>query len=489
MTAATGQGPEEMSERPPVGLLTRVSYGFGAAAYGVKDNGFSYFLLLFYSQVIGVDARLVGLALSIALFVDAFADPIIGYWSDNLRSRWGRRHPFMYGAALPVAATYFLMWNPPRDWSELHLFWYLMVLAVGIRVLISFYEIPSTALSPELTDHYDERSSLQAFRSFFGWFVGNFMSVFMFLVLFPAFATESIPNGQFNREAYATYGIVASCLILLSILASAWGTHDRIPHLKSPPPKRPLTPLKIFAEIFETLSNRSFLALFVAAIFGAIAAGLAAALSFYFYTYFWGFSTQQSGMITFGVFGSAVLGSVLAPIVGRKIGKKAGAIWIGFLAFVGSPMPIVLRLFGLMPENGDPALFWIIFSTTMLDVALIVAFQILSAAMMGDLVEQSELKTGRRSEGIFYAANAFIRKVVGGIGLTAATTVLTLAGLKAGADPTKVSAETIWHLGAYYVPIILGLWISMLLVMCLYNLSRSDHEDNLRKLRETRSTA
>jgi len=79
--------------------------------------------------------------------------------------------------------------------------------------------------------------------------------------------------------------------------------------------------------------------------------------------------------------------------------------------------------------------------------------------------------------------------VVGGIGLTAATTVLTLAGLKAGADPTKVSAETIWHLGAYYVPIILGLWISMLLVMCLYNLSRSDHEDNLRKLRETRSTA
>ena len=82
---------------------TKLAYGFGAVAYGVKDNGFSFFLLLFYSQVIGLDARLVGIAITIALLFDGLIDPIIGYWSDNLRSKWGRRHPFMYASAIPVA--------------------------------------------------------------------------------------------------------------------------------------------------------------------------------------------------------------------------------------------------------------------------------------------------------------------------------------------------------------------------------------------------
>lgn len=461
---------------------TRLAYGFGAVAYGVKDNGFAYFLLLFYSQVIGVDARLVGLALSIALFVDAFVDPVIGYWSDNLRSRWGRRHPFMYGAAIPIAATYFLLWDPPVGWSHVALFWYLLTLAVSIRIFISLYEIPSTALAPELTGDYDERSTLLSWRSYFGWTGGNAMSVFMFTLLFPMFATAAIPNGQFNREAYEVYGIIASVLIFLSVLISAGGTHNRIPYLKSGPPKRRLTPLIIFREIFETLANRSFIALFVAAIFGAVAAGLSAALAFYFFTYFWHFTTQQSGIITMGVFGSAVIGALLAPLVSRTLGKKKGAIVIGLVAFLGSPLPTVLRLLHILPEDPTPFVFWFVFFATLIDVGLIICFQILSGAMMADLVEQAEIKTGRRSEGVFFAAAAFIRKVVGGLGLITATFVLTMAGLKAGADPTQVSPETVWRLGAFYVPTILSLWLAMLAVMGAYTLSRSGHEENLRTL-------
>lgn len=472
---------------PPPTLWTKFSYGFGAIAFGVKDNGFGYFLLLFYSQVIGVDARLVGLALTVALFIDAFIDPIVGYWSDNFRSKWGRRHPFMYAAALPIAATYFMLWNPPIGWSENMLFWYLLVLAVIIRILISVYEIPSTALAPELTEHYDERSTLLSYRSYFGWTGGNAMSVFMFSVLFPLFATAAIPNGQFNRDAYATYGIIASVLILISIMVSALGTHSRITTLKNPPPQRILTPVKVFKEIFETLANRSFIALFVSAIFGAVASGLSAALSFYFFTYFWNFTTQQSGFVTMGVFVSAVIGSVMAPFVSRTIGKKRGAIIIGLIAFIGSPVPIVLRLFGLLPDNGDPFVFWFVFFTTMIDVGLIICFQILSGSMMADLVEQAEVKTGRRSEGIFFAASAFIRKVVGGLGLITATFVLTMAQLPTGADPSQVSPETVWRLGAYYVPTILSLWLAMLAVMGAYTLSRAGHEKNLADLAVSRA--
>src|SRR4051812_34793058 len=169
MATTTVTGPASAAEVRPrqTSLWTRLAYGLGNGAIGVKDNGFSYFLLMFYSQVAGLDARLVGLALTIALVVDAFIDPILGYWSDNVRSRWGRRHPFMYAAAVPLAGLYFMLWSPPAGTSPSVLFVYLLALAVAIRICVSVYQVPSNALAAELTQNYDERSTLLAFRLFF----------------------------------------------------------------------------------------------------------------------------------------------------------------------------------------------------------------------------------------------------------------------------------------------------------------------------------
>lgn len=466
----------------PPSIWTKLAYGSGAVAIGVRNNGLSYFLLLFYSQVVGLDARLVSLALTVALCLDAVSDPIIGYWSDNFRSRWGRRHPFIYAAILPIAAAYFLVWSPPVGLSTTATFWYLLATLAAIRISFSFYEIPLASLAPELTKDYDQRSTLQAFSSYFGWTGGNFMSVFMFGVLFPLFNTVEFPNGQFNRDAYHVYGLIASGLILVSMLVASIGTHSRIVHMRPAPPARTLTPTKIFREIFETLSNRSFIALFVSAIFGSIASGLSAGMAFILYTYFWRFTSQQTSVITMGVFGSAVIGALLAPYLSRTIGKKRGAIISGLLAFIGSPVPIVLRLTHVLPESNNDTVFWFVFFATMIDVGLIICYQILSGAMMADLVEQAEVKTGRRSEGIFFAASAFIGKMVNGLGVILAGYVITLAGLQTGVDATHVSAETTWRLGALYVPTILTLWMTMLGVMALYSLTRKGHEENLRAL-------
>ncbi|MFN9149423.1 MAG: MFS transporter [Hyphomonadaceae bacterium] len=474
------------SVQPP-SLATKISYGFGAIAYGVKDNGFGFFLLIFYSQVLGVDARLIGLAMTIALFLDALSDPIVGYWSDNFRSKWGRRHPFMYASALPVAASFFLLWNPPEGWSDMALFWYVLVISVLIRTCITFYETPSSALAPELSDNYDQRSGLLSLRFFFGWTGGNLMAVIMFVVLFPAFVTPTIPNGQFNKDAYSTYGLIASGLIFVAIMVSSLGTHRRISHLKAPPPKRSLSIGLVFKEIFETLANRSFIALFLAAIFGSIASGLSASMTFYFTSFFWGFTPQQTGLLTISVFVSAILGAVMAPIVTKSIGKKQGAIIIGLVAFLGAPLPIVLRLLGVMPENGDPSLFWIVMLANMVDTGLIICFQILSASMLADLVEDAEIKTGRRSEGIFFAASTFIRKSVQGLGVITAGFVLAAAHFPAGVKPDQIPEEALTRLGLYYVPTILFLWLTMLAIMSTYRLKREDHENNLRELASRQS--
>ena len=87
---------------------TRFYYGFGSVAYGVKDNGFVYFLLFYYNQVLGLPGHLASTAILVALVFDAISDPIVGNISDRLHSKWGRRHPFMYAAAFPVAAVLWL---------------------------------------------------------------------------------------------------------------------------------------------------------------------------------------------------------------------------------------------------------------------------------------------------------------------------------------------------------------------------------------------
>ena len=475
-----GAGHHGVSEKPSVAL--KLAHGVGAAAFGIKNNGFDYFLLLFYGTVVGLEPGLVGLAILIALVFDAISDPLVGYWSDNFRSRWGRRHPFMYAAALPVALSYFLLWNPP-DLSETGLFFYLTGLAILIRTFITFYETPSTSLLPELTSDYEERTSLQSYRLFFGWSGGNLMSVLMFGVILAG------AGGMQSRDGFETYGVIAGALIFVAIMVSAIGTHHRIPTLSKPvATDERYSVRRIFREMIETLSERSFIALFFTMVFGSIATGLAAALSFIILNYFWGFSEFQLFIWTSTVFFSALFGFLIAPWATRKWGKKRAMIGLGILAFSIAPAPVILRLFDLMPENGDPWLFPIVAIANVIDLALIIALQAVLYSMIADLVESNELKTGRRTEGVYYAAITFTRKTTQGLGVLAGGIILSAIAFPEGAPPESVDADTLWWLGALYAPSLLILWTITLYCISRYQIDKAGHEENLRKLAQAQNT-
>ncbi len=469
---------------PPIGIGTKIAYGIGAAAYGVKDAGFAYFLLFFYTVVMGLEPGLVGLVIFLALVLDAFSDPIVGYMSDNWRSKWGRRHPFMYAAAVPVAVSFFLIWNPP-DWSDGALLAYILVLAVLIRTFITFFETPSSALLPELSQDYYERTSLQAYRLYFGWTGGSLMSIMMFGLLLKPNAEYSI--GMLNRDGYALYGIISSLLIFASIMISAVGTHSRIPYLREPPAKRKLSLGTLFKEIFETLSEKSFFAIFVATLFGAVASGLYGALSFQMLRYFWEFDEGQIFIWTVTVLLSALGALIIAPLMTRWLGKKHAVMALGIVAFSIAPAPAILRLFNLMPLNGDPILFPLVLSINTIDLAMIIALQAVLYSMIADLVEQSELKTGRRSEGVFYAAVTFTRKSNNGFGLFVAGIVLSIANFPEKAVPGQVPEATLWTLGAGFGFLLLLLWGLMMAAISFYKIDRAGHEDNLRKLAQIQS--
>ena len=434
-----------MSDHRPVSIGRKVAYGFGSVAFGVKSNGFDYFFLIFYSQVMGVSAYLVSLALMIALIVDALSDPLIGYLSDNTRSRWGRRHPFMYAAAIPASVAYYFVWNPPAGLQGDALFPYIVTLAILVRTLITVYEIPSSSLVAEMSDDYDERTSMLSYRYFFGWTGGTLMGAFA--TIFILVPTETISNGMFNVEGHGQVGAIAATVIFLAIMISALGTHKMIPDLKPPPPARQMSVGLIYREVFETLASRSFLALFLAALFGAVASGVSTTLSFYFSTFFWGFTTEEIGLISLSVVISALMAFFISPIISKRLGKKRGAITIGLMAFTVAPAPIFLRLLGLMPENGDPALFPLVLSIIVVDVALIIAYQTLSASMIADLVEEAEIKTQQRNEGVFFASVTFVRKVTQGIGAAVAGVLLTISQFPVGATPdqvARVGSQCVW---------------------------------------------
>ena len=471
--AATGDAS------PKLDLSTRLLYGLGSVAFGVKDNGFSYLLLLFYNQVVGLSAPLVGLAIMVAMMFDAFLDPIVGQVSDNWRSRLGRRHPFMYAAALPVALSYLALWNPPHGWSTSAMFAYLVGTAIVIRTFLTFYEVPSSALAAELTQGYDERTVLLSYRYFFAWIGGLLLYLITFVFLLVPDAHHKV--GQTNPAGYSRYGLIAAVIMFAAIIISALGTQKRAATFK-PPPRRRMTLGATLREMIATWSNRSFLFLTLSGLATSMATGLSASMNIYFNTFFWEFTSRQLSILIAGVFISAFLALFAVAPLSRRFGKRGTATSLIILSVSIGIAPMLLRLAGLMPPNHSPGLFAAIFVQSIISVALGIAASTLISAMIADVVEDGELKTGRRAEGLFFSASSLVAKAVSGVGIFAASMILAAIHFPSGAKPGHVPEPIIRHLALVYAPILLTLYVIGLVLLRGYRITRSSHAETLRLL-------
>jgi Na+/melibiose symporter-like transporter len=458
-------------------LPTKLFYGFGSVAFGVKDQGFGL-LLFFYNQVLGAPVQMVTAAISIALAFDAFADPIVGQISDNLRTPWGRRHPFMYAAAFPVAIAYFFLWNPPHLTGQAQ-FLYLVAGIIVVRTFITMYEIPSSSLVAELTFDYDQRTSFLGWRYLFGWLGSLTMTLLAFGVFFRA--TPQYPQGQLNPAAYVPYSLTACALMVFAIFVTCLGTHRFIPYFNTPP-KRPLTFGRIFTEMAQTMRNRSFIVLTVSAIFGAVAAGTLGALNLYFATYFWGLTSFQIFLLSIITIVAPVTALFLAPAFSSRVGKKAAAMTLWILATVFYWFPMAARLLGAFPKNGDPWMIPLLAFMQTTGTMFSIACSITISSMLADVVEDSQRVTGRRSEGLFFASNAFVLKAVSGGGALVAGAMLAFVHFPAHANPATLDPQIPKNLALAYFPVTFTLYAVALGCLSFYRISRSDHEENVRTL-------
>lgn len=470
-----------------IGVATKLFYGFGSTAYGVKENGFRSLLLLFYNQVLGLPVGMVAAAITVALVADAFLDPVIGQVSDMWRSRWGRRHPFMYAAAAPTAVTFVMLWNPPSGWSQPALLGYLIVMAILVRAFITLYEIPSSALASELTGDYDERTALMSWRYLFFFVGGQLMSIVMFRLFLQPDAHH--PVGQLNPEGYAKFGWVAGGVILVSILISAIGTHRHIPDLHAPPPPASRSLWDVLREMVATWSNRSFLMITAAGLFKSMALGISGALSVYFSTYFWQLTSSQIAFLLLDALVGAVLAFNLTTPICKRFGKRNTTVTLLVVGIVFSSAPMVLRLLGWFWPNGAPGLVPFLFIQGAIFASMGIGATISSSSMIADVVEDSELKTGRRSEGLLFSAASMIQKCVSGLGVLGSGLILSVIHFPLHARPGHVDPLILRHLALVYVPTLAVLFVLSAAFTAAFRIDRSRHEDNLRQLAEPSASA
>jgi GPH family glycoside/pentoside/hexuronide:cation symporter len=469
---------------PRLGLPTMVMHCIGSAATGIKQRTLAALLLIYYNQVIGLPPAAVGAALSIIAIFDSLCDPVVGQVSDNLRHPWGRRHPFMYLAALPVAVAFYLVWNPPVGLShEATLVWLVSLLLI-VRLFDTFFELPTLALIPELTNDYQKRTQMAAIRAF----CTNVAGLGALLAAFQFFMAET-PDGAggvTDRAGYATFSLVFAAAIAPLILISTASTHRFIPFLHRAP-KRTVTLSAMFREVGATLNNRSFAALVCASLLLNSAIGVYAGLDIYFSLYFWELPQTGVALLTVVQMVATGAGALTAPVLSRAVGKRAAMMIFGLLTALFVVGPVSLRLLGLMPENGHPSLFPIIALGVLLHTSTLTGAVILVFAMMNDVVEDAEVKTGRRSEGLLISADNLLRKMVSSVGVFASGLVLTISAFPQKAVKGQVPDEVLRTMGMTFVPLIFAMFMGMVLALCFYRLSEARHRENLRILAERRA--
>lgn len=474
MTQATGHVP----------LHIKLFHGIGSIAYGVKDNGFSTFLLLFYNQVIGLDARLVSLALMLALFVDAFADPIIGHLSDRTYTKWGKRLPWLYIAPIPLGLAWIMLWAAPAGLGG-WIFAYLLVIAIMVRVLVSCCEVPSASLIPELTRDYDERTVIMRYRYLFGW-AGGLAMLFLGYIVFLVPDADH-PVGLLNETGYWHYGLVGGALIAIATLVSARGQHKRVAHW---PDKRPQkTSVKeSFAEIREALSHRAAVILFGGGAIAYINQGITFTISNYLYLYVWEFSQTAFFYYPILLFASVVGSFFLVSPLTKAFGKRPVAIVAGLIGMTFWIIPFALNLSGIWPEVGGTLSTALVFGFAFLSTTASVVTMITAQSMVTDIVEASELDTGRRTEGVFSAGWFFVQKCGTGVGIFVAGLIVSLSGLPDKAQPGEVALPVIENLMIFYALMIFILSISGAWIFSRFPINRADHDARVAALAAAQAT-
>ena len=437
-------------------VLTKLGYGVGDISQTTGFTIVSFFFLFFLTDAVGIDPMIAGYVLLVGKVWDAVTDPAMGILSDRTRSTFGRRRLYMFWGAIPYAITFILLWIKPDFLPAGMEFMYYAFMFILHSTSLTVAIVPYNALSAELTQNYQERTSLFSYRMAFSILFG----------LVAAALPPLIRNTQSDRmTGYLLMGVVFSVLVGLPMIVTVFSTREKFQASQ----KR----MRSVKGFMRTLwGNRVFRIAALVFLLSWMSLDVVAAAMEYFITYVADLKPLLPAVLA-SLFISSALSLPLIVYLSGKFGKpKTYMITMVFWAGVLS------SLFFVPAHNPTP-----LFVIAVLSGVGVAAVHVVPMALAADVVEVDEQVTGERREGIYFGILTFTRKVATGFGLFLLGNALSFSGYVANSAQPE-SALTAIRIVVSFGPagiLLLATWVAS-----KYPLTETEHAAIVEELEANR---
>ena len=455
--------------RERLSVSTKLAFGAGDLGPAIATGVLSFFQLFFLTTVAGIPANIAGTILLVVKIWDALSDPVVGWLSDRTVSKHGRRRPWLLYGAVPFGIAFFLLWLVPPFGDAGKIVYYLVLMLI-FNTLFTVVNVPYTALTPELTRDYDERTSLNAYRFAFSIGGGLFAATAHQIIITSFCVSPAECQGVAQQPGYIAAGAFWGILIALPFFWCFIGTRERY--------ATPLSKdeMSLFDQVRVALSNRPFLFVIGIYLCSWLAVQITASIII-FYVTFWLQNPDFIPLILLAVQGSAFIFLFMWNAVSRRIGKKA--VYITGMSFW---IAVQLALFFVQPGQEPLALILAVLAGVGIATAYLIPW-----SMMPDVIELDELETGQRREGIFYGFMVLLQKLGLALGLFLVGQVLAFQGFREEAPIGQQPESALLAIRLMLGPVPAVVLICGIVLAIFYPITKQKHEEMLARIQTRRS--
>ncbi len=459
--------------------------GFSQAVDYVKFISYELFVLFFYSQVLGLPGTLTGLAILLSMIVDAITDPVVGSWSDSIRSRLGRRHLPMLAAVLPVGLFFYLLFSPPAGLGQWGLFAWLTGVSICLRTAFTFFAAPASAMTAEISPYPADRAEMGIYRQAISAVVQFVLLAFAFDLFFAA--TEQFPNGQENPNAYPGFGLAGAATIMFFMLVTFGGTWKHILRFEQrlgPGVREPFSFGRAIRGWVDALAgSRNFRAIFFGLLLASTMGSCYRSLSLYLGTYLWELEPAEikvwQQIVLVGMFGMAVAARFIVTRTEPKY-----VYLTGYCMLLGAyAVPPALTVLGLLPAAGSTPLIYILYGFNAAAGAGAGLIMICSLILFAEAADEFFYVNAISKTGMLFGLITFGNKAASGTGKLLAGWLTEAVGFPSTDNLDALTPEILFNLALWLTLITTAIGLAGLAMLQTYHLPRARHREVLEGIR------
>lgn len=405
-------------------LTEKIGYGFGDMASSMFWKLFGAYLMIFYTDVFGLPAAVVGTMFLITRIWDSAFDPIVGVVADRTHSRWGKFRPYLLWLAVPFGIIGILTFVTP-DWSPAGKLIYAYVTYSLMMMIYSAINVPYASLLGVMSPNPKERNTLSTYRMTFA-YIGSFIALLLFMPLVNFFSGNSKELADQQTGWTLAVVVIAILCIVLFFGCFAW-TKERVK-----PIKETQNPLK--EDLKDLFKNKPWWILLGAGVAALVFNSIRDGATVYYFKYFvveedyatvsfFGMSFVLSGLYLALGQAANIIGVIAAAPVSNRIGKRNTYMWAMIIATV---LSVIFYWF----DKED--LIWMFVFQALISVCAGSIFPLLWS-MYADCADYSELKTGNRATGLIFSSSSMSQKFGWAIGTAVTGWLLGFFGFQANA--------------------------------------------------------